>query len=60
MKTINLTTEELNDTLRALSSYIYALDIMIDKTNEEQYWEQRNKIQNLKNLFIKTKRNLAD
>jgi phosphoglycerate-specific signal transduction histidine kinase len=60
MTTITLTTEELNNTLKSLSSYIYSLDTMIEKTNDEQYLIERNKIQELKNLLIKYKRGLAE
>jgi len=58
-KTITLTSQQLNDTLKSISSHLYSLDTMIEKTDDEQYWTERNRIQDLKNLLIKYKRNLA-
>ena len=58
--TITLTTEELNQLLKSVSSHIFSLDMMIYKTDEKQYWDEINKVQEIKNILIMSKRNLVD
>ena len=58
--TITLTTEELNQLLKSVSSHIFSLDMMIYKTDEKQYWDEINKVQEIKNILIMSKRHLVD
>jgi len=58
--TITLTTKELNQLLKSVSSHIFSLDMMIYKTDEQQYWDEIHKVEEIKNILIMSKRNLAE
>jgi len=57
---IILSKDEINLLSSAVSSYIFSLENMWLKTNEEQYFEELQKVRELKNHFILVKRGLAE
>jgi len=56
---IILKTEELNLLLVSVSSHIFSLESMWYKTNEDQYFQELQKVRELKNNLILVKRNLV-
>ena len=52
--------DEINLLSSAVSSYIFSLEGMWDKTNEQQYFEELQKVRELKNHLILVKRGLAE
>lgn len=56
---IILSKDEINLLSSAVSSYIFSLEGMWDKTNEDQYFQELQKVRELKNDLIFVKRGLA-
>ena len=55
---ITLTLEQLNQLSVSVSSHIHSLMGMCERTGEDKYFTEMEKVQELKNILILTKRNL--